>query len=419
MSRSRPSTAMVARTTNGFNTDYENTVRKLCAPEYLKSGLSWLRYAGDKEKQGLRILAAVIKHRGTKKFRNKPKESVTQTIQKTVGTRSVFNLTNADLEKYKQEYKKNMYKSAYGAAFGRNETDVADTKILKYKKFNELPSTKILDKTVKTFIARWSDIENEKSYVSLAILVVKSIYTHWKQSLPTDTVSHLKHSGYDPHDVIHHPRMDKIANKYIMERTKKSMPPRPQTTGNLLRRKGKSSATLTRKVDKNKGMDDIIQNRKKFLLRGNGNITGFYNPPEGMVSSYQTSFKPSKSSMLIQRTAGNMYTSSIMTVTPDPNLFQRAVQKQDKLREDVLEADKRLTNTNNVLHRAMDRAMGYENDDIRDRFSSQMSKLRQMQGNAGQQYRNGYLPQSRGGYRHSGRTPMPVRVQNLMEPMAN
>lgn len=54
-------------------------------------------------------------------------------VHNSIGTQSYLNLNNEALEKYKQEYNQNLYKSAYGLAFGRKETDMADTNVLTYK----------------------------------------------------------------------------------------------------------------------------------------------------------------------------------------------------------------------------------------------------------------------------------------------
>jgi hypothetical protein len=267
----------------------------VCGDEYVKSGLNWLRFIGDKEKQGLKIVAAIIKHRGTKKFRKKPKESMTETTQKLIGTKSIFNLNNEALEQYRKEYRQNMYKSAYGVAFGRKETDLADTGILKFKKFSDLPCSKVLNSNAKAYITRWSNSGEENKYVSLVVLVVKGIFTHWKQSLPNDTVSHIKHAWYNQSDVVHNQRVDKIGKAFLESRiSRASGLQRPQTTGNLLRRNQNTGLIPQKRLKgKNeKGIDDIVEKRKKFLLRGNGNITGFYGPVDGMVSSYQQNFKP-------------------------------------------------------------------------------------------------------------------------------
>ena len=99
------------------------------------------------------------------------------------------------------------------------------------------------------------------------------------------------HAWYDQHEKTNQARMDKIDKSVLIGRITQTKQGRPQTTkGNLYARKRKSNAIL-KGMKRDKGMDDIIANRKKFLLRGNGNVTGFYDPPEGIVSSYQQQFK--------------------------------------------------------------------------------------------------------------------------------
>lgn len=101
----------------------------------------------------------------------------------------------------------------------------------------------------------------------------------------------------------------------------------------------------------------LFKIENKFLLRGNGNITGFYSPVDGMVSSYQSNFKPTKASKNIQRTSGNVYVSSIMTVTPDPRMFTNQKRKAEEIKASISEIDKNLQQTNSVLKKAMDRAL--------------------------------------------------------------
>ncbi len=273
----------------------------------------------------------------------------------------MLRLDNPTLEKYKKEYKKSMYSSAYGLAFGRKETDLADTGILSYKKFSELQACKVLNKTAKAYLNRWVELGEDKSYVSLAIIVIKGIFTHWKQSLPSETVSHIKHAWYDPHDVVNNQRIDQADKAVLLDRiAKATSKSRPQTTSHLLQRRIKKSLIPTKIEKKNNGMDGIIRDRKKFLLRGNGNITGFYNDPAGKVTSYQNTYKPTKVSKMVQRTAGNMYTSSIMVVTPDPGQFAKVGKRQNKLKADVNSATKKLKRTESALQQAMGRMMGYQ-----------------------------------------------------------
>jgi len=145
---------------------------------------------------------------------------------------------------------------------------MADTNILNYKKFSELQCTKVLKTTSKAFLTKWSQLGEDQSYVSLAILVVKGIFTHWKQALPNDTVSHIKHAWYDPHELMHHQRIDQVGKSFLINKITKAST-RPQTTGSMLRG-GKRRLQPSKSVaKKDKGIDGVIQNRKKFLLRGN------------------------------------------------------------------------------------------------------------------------------------------------------
>ena len=261
-----------------------------------------------------------------------PKDSVTKEAHKSLKSKSIFRLDNNALAKYQKEHKQNMFKSAYGLAFGRKETDLADTGILQYKKFSELQCWKVLNKTARAYITRWSNLGEDGNYSSLAILAVKGIFTFWKQSLPSDTMSHLKHAWYDPHDVVHQQRMDTVGKEFLMSRiSRATAKSRPQTTSNLLRRRNQNLIP-SKKNDDEQGMDQIIEDRKKFLLRGNGNITSFYNDPEGIVSSYQQQFKTWKSTKTIQRTAGTNYVSSVMVITPDPSSIIKQGQKQERFK---------------------------------------------------------------------------------------
>lgn len=413
--KTRPKTA--APRLHSVKHDYAGIIKQIVEDEYLPSALEWVTKVNDKEKQGLKIIAAVIKHRGNKKFRVKPKESVMSLAHKSLNSNSLFSLNKENLEKFRQEYKQNLYKSAYGLAFGRKETDVADTNVLTYKKFEELQSAKVLNKTSKGFLSKWSQSGEDSSYVSLAILVIKGIFTYWKQNLPKDTVSHMMHTWYDPHEKTHLDRMDQVGKSLLIRKINNVQQARPQTTGsNAYARKRKSDTLLRKGQKKGRGLDHIIEDRKKFLLRGNGNVTGFFDPPEGMITTYQNAFKACKSTKAFQNTNGHIYTSSIMTVTPDPGYQKKQTEKADRLRADLTSTFKKLSNTDSVFLRAMNRAVDYQqNEDIAQHMKFSNGPIKMMNaGNAGLAYRN--RNQSLKGFLMEHKTPMPIRVQNLMGP---
>lgn len=140
-------------------------------------------------------------------------------------------------------------------------------------------------------MARWTQLGDDNSYISMTILVLKGIYTFWKQTVPNDTVSHLMHGWYAPHDKVNLSRMDKVGQSLLLSRIKRVEAARPQTAGSNIFARKKNDLISKKIAKKDKGIDDVIANRKKFLLRGNGNITGFYDAPEGIISTYQATFK--------------------------------------------------------------------------------------------------------------------------------
>ena len=190
-------------------------------------------------------------------------------------------------------------------------------------------------------------------------------------------MSHIKHAWYDSHDVVHHQRMDKVAKTILLNRISQATSAgRPQTTNSLLNRREKKCLIPMKRKEKDRGMDGVIQDRKNFLLRGNGNITGFYNDPSGIISSYQQNYKPYKSAKIIQKTAGNLYTSSIMVVTPDPGQFAKVGKRQDRFKADITATSKKLKRTDSALQKAMGRVMGYQHYQKRNMLNQQISGLR-------------------------------------------
>lgn len=49
--------------------DIQDTLSKVIKPELIKHYDDWEKYANDNEKKGLKLIAAIYKHKGLKKFR--------------------------------------------------------------------------------------------------------------------------------------------------------------------------------------------------------------------------------------------------------------------------------------------------------------------------------------------------------------
>ena len=86
----------------------------------------------------------------------------------------------------------------------------------------------------------------------------------------------------------------------------------------------KFQAVIKHQFDKAKSLKlkekivEIERNRKQRLLKGNGKILSFYDPVNGTASNYQYEFRSQPDTAQVENVNKGFFSSSIMTVTPDP-----------------------------------------------------------------------------------------------------
>lgn len=103
--KNRPSTAAVSRPP--IVHDYSKILKSILLPEYLPAGLAWLKVISKEGQtksnshsqiQGLRIIGAVVKHRGTKKFKKRVKKAKVDVSNPFMISNSFKNLTKKQIE---------------------------------------------------------------------------------------------------------------------------------------------------------------------------------------------------------------------------------------------------------------------------------------------------------------------------------
>ena len=60
-----------------------DTLQKIIQPQFLEHFLDWEKFASEKEKKGLKLIAAIYKHKGLKKFRADPPSKQLESFQKS------------------------------------------------------------------------------------------------------------------------------------------------------------------------------------------------------------------------------------------------------------------------------------------------------------------------------------------------
>ena len=162
---------------------------------------------------------------------------------------------------------------------------------------------------------------------------MRSIYTSLKvKEKPRSTQN--DHYGwiYD-HDQLKSIRVDRVNSAQTIQTAQLNQQPRRTNQAAHRSDAAKLKSGAPPKAP-NKESDYTIQ-RKKLLLRGNGNITGFFDPVDGKVSSYQTCYKGQANSAQMQARPIelDLYASGAVTVSPDPYLLSSAKKREQQATE--------------------------------------------------------------------------------------
>lgn len=121
----------------------------------------WLETATASEIKGVKVIIAVRKHKGLKKFRPQGGE-----------TGYIMPFTQED-------FRKKTMQSFYGSEFG-GDSPLQKTfhcDILKYKKLRELKYSEILTNEAKTCLEHWISLKDSEKYQHLALLCLQGLYS--------------------------------------------------------------------------------------------------------------------------------------------------------------------------------------------------------------------------------------------------
>lgn len=134
--------------------------------------LDWLSRATAEEQQGIRVIAAVLKHKGLKKFRPRPRQH------------SATRLTTS----YMQEF-----------AWKKPVTPLRE--MLHYRDLSELEYSSVLNPQALQWVQRWIQLEDQDRYLSLLMATLRSLYTCFRgvhtKSMTTHKASYHIYSHSD------------------------------------------------------------------------------------------------------------------------------------------------------------------------------------------------------------------------------
>ena len=161
----------------------------------------WPSAAKPDEIKGLKLMKSIVKHQGTKRFRTKHVEK---------DDKAVFLSEQINVEEAQERLKKKYNMSAYSAEFGASAPpkEAAETVVLGYKKYSELPLAVMLNDTAKKYLDTWLSLNDLEVYKASVLTALRSLFSLIK----TQSVSKSCYSGqfqYNKALVVPTERIDK------------------------------------------------------------------------------------------------------------------------------------------------------------------------------------------------------------------
>jgi len=242
-------------------------ILNLVLVEEVKSGAEdWLKGANKDEKKGLKLIGAIYRHKGKKRFRNEGDE----TRNSARGIKSAAS-----------ELRKRQLMSTYESSFSGPRAQSIQTIIFDYKKLADLECSWVLTKVAVMFIQNWLDLKDSKNYQELILGCLRSLSAILRKSKAA-TENANAFNWKDPSKNYKSQRTDHLNSAVMGIRSSSANRPwiRPQTTPTADRN---AKASVLTKED--------LMKRKQALIKGSGQIGKWVvSPSNPHVSHYQQTF---------------------------------------------------------------------------------------------------------------------------------
>lgn len=232
---------------------------QLWKPELHSNIPTWLYSATKPEKKGLRLIAAVLKHKGMKRFRARA---------------SASQLPNLE------EVRKPKFQTAYAAEF--SDIPVASKShaaIFRYRKLSDLPCAQVLSPIPLRILENWFGLGDDTQYQELVLATLRSFLAAAMTSRQKLSESQAQFHGYDYSSLYSNRNM--AASARVIRDTRHSkpwvLPDKPDTNP----------------VDGPEPLSwDEVKRRQVLLMRGSGDVIRQLVQTTGPVlSNYQHTYK--------------------------------------------------------------------------------------------------------------------------------
>lgn len=272
---------------NGQKSDLKAMASEILQDSAFNHIETWLSTATKNEIKGLKVVFAIVKHEGKKRFR--PRAALNDSL-----------LQNS-ADQLRKKYMRSYYKSEYCGVNPLNQ----ETDILKYKRINELKCSEVLKPLSLQAIERWLSLKDGTSFQSLMLTFLRGIYSVVKTQMAVPSTSHRENYSWVKQSEI---KRNTPAAQSVNRDSQAAV---------SISKRTESMDTRTRPIEKNTSFSPLSHKlRNQQGLKGNGEITSWISHiPNAHTSLYQDSYIP----MYVPRdnaTKADFHTSIVFRLLP-------------------------------------------------------------------------------------------------------
>ncbi|CAG9312320.1 unnamed protein product [Blepharisma stoltei] len=272
----------------------EQVLNWILKPQYKDKAISWAQACTSDEMKGLKLIGAIFKHKGKKKFRKNSHDP---------------NTSARSVKAFESELRKRQLMSTYESEFSYRANP--NTNILQYRKLGDIQCSEILTPLAVMFIEEWIDLKDDPKYQSLVLQCLRSLNAIIKSSSASVSETHKSFLWNDPTKNFKPHRLDQVSSA-LGNRSQSASKPwvRPN-----------SAQQVDTKINPVMFTKDDLNKRKQALISGSGIIGKWVVAPTNPhISHYQETYV-THFHKYMRADPGDKYTSiSVGRMLPTPDI---------------------------------------------------------------------------------------------------
>jgi len=265
----------------------QRVLAALLQPSLLPKAALWLQSADPNDIRGLKLLAAVYKHKGTKKFR------------KGLGT----TFSEASFQEAYQELNRRTMLSTYDSDFTQDRTSTA---LLTSARFDKFPCVQVLNPEARRYLRNWISLKDSEVCVQLVLSTLRSILAY--VNYPKTLISEMKHTYTDPTTQL-------LSKSFAFHRQNRSsigsLPPKDVPKPH--------PARPTSQLSQSFSYSDL-KARKRALYKGSGQVATWLVGPQDHQTHYQEQFSTPFNKYALPPLLDYHTSLSLARLIPNPDL---------------------------------------------------------------------------------------------------